>query len=229
MGASTMISLLLPSRGRPDNIERLANSAINNASNPQDIEIIVFIDEDDTSYDNRTYPAQVKIFSTKRTVLSRYWNLAYERAKGPIYMHCGDDIVFQTLDWDRRVREAFRKYPDKIVLVYGDDGDPNKEKNFGTHSFLHKKWVETLGYFVPPYFSSDFNDTWLNELAEMIDRKEKIDILTEHMHFAFRKGELDLTHAERLVRHWKDNTPKIYEDTKSERIDDAEKLRKAMQ
>ena len=46
-----------------------------------------------------------------------------------------------------------------------------RRKNFLTHGFLHRNWVETVGYFVPPYFSSDFNDTWLNEVADMIGRK----------------------------------------------------------
>lgn len=223
-----MISLLLPSRGRPFNVQRLAESAISHADEPDDIELIVYIDDDDKSYDNKKFPEQVYIKTTKRTLLSNYWNMAYESASGPIYMHCGDDIVMQTQGWDTKVKEAFDRYPDKIVLIYGDDGDPNKDKKFGTHSFIHQNWVDALGYFVPPYFSSDFNDTWLNELADMIGRKEKIDILTEHMHFAFRKGELDLTHAERLVRHWKDNTPAIYESKADERKADAEKLRKAM-
>lgn len=42
-----MISILLPSRGRPDNIVRLANSIFETASDPSEIEIIVRLDEDD--------------------------------------------------------------------------------------------------------------------------------------------------------------------------------------
>lgn len=223
-----MISLLLPSRGRPFNVQRLAESALTHAADPDDIELIVYIDNDDYSYIGRVFPPQVTIYKTQRTLLSNYWNMAYDKARGPIYMHCGDDIVFQTEGWDDKVKAAFERYPDKIALIFGDDGDPNKDKNFGTHSFIHKNWVDAVGYFVPPYFSSDFNDTWLNEVADMIGRKEQIDILTEHMHFAFQKGELDLTHAERLVRHWKDNTPALYEEKAAERIADAEKLRKVM-
>ncbi len=225
-----MISILLPTRGRPDNLKRMAESAYATADAPDDIEIVAVVDDDDYSYDSLGPLYQdIVIIKVPRTILSKYWNIAYEHANGPIYMHCGDDIVFQTDGWDTKVKEEFAKYPDKIVLVYGDDGDPNKEKNFGTHSFIHKNWVDAVGYFVPPYFSSDFNDTWLNEVADSIGRKVKIDILTEHMHFAFRKGELDLTHAERLVRHWKDNTPALYEAKAAERAADAEKLKALMQ
>lgn len=225
-----MISLLLPSRGRPFNVKRLADSVMATADDVHDIEIIVYLDDDDPAdYAAETLPAIVKFFTTKRTLLSEYWNMAYEKAQGAILGHMGDDIVFQTKGWDTAVKEAFDKYPDKIVLVYGDDGDPNKDKNFGSHSFIHKNWVEAVGYFTPPYFSSDFNDTWLNEVADMISRKVKIDILTEHMHPAFHKGEIDLTHAERYVRHWQDKNIEKYNATLSRREADAEKLRKVMQ
>lgn len=223
-----MISLLLPSRGRPHNLERLAKSATETADRPDEVELVVFIDEDDTSYDGWAFPSQVKIYTTPRTIMSKYWNLAYERATGPIYMQCADDVIFQTPGWDTRVKEAFEHYPDKIVMVYGDDGDPNKEKDYGTHGFLHQNWVDVVGYFVPPYFSSDFSDTWLNYVADKIGRKVKIDIFTEHMHPAFGKGEIDLTHAERYVRHWKDKNVEKYAATVGERDVDAEKLKKVM-
>lgn len=222
-----MISLLLPTRGRPDSLRRLVNSVLETADNPNEVELVVFVDRDDESYDRQNYPDNVRLLYAKRTTLSVYWNMAYERAQGPIYMHCGDDLVFKTEGWDTKVKQAFEKYPDKIVFVYGDDGDPAK-KHFGTHGFLHHKWAEAVGYFVPPYFSSDFNDTWLNEVADMVGRKEKIDIITEHMHPAFGKGELDLTHAERLVRHWRDKMPELYASKGDERKQDAEKLRKVM-
>lgn len=223
-----MISILLPSRGRPQNLHRLAESVKATATNPDDIEIIVFIDHDDVSYhEHQPYPSNIWLYRTFRTVLSEYWNLAYKEAKGDILMHCGDDIVFKTDGWDDKVKEAFDQYPDNIVLVHGDDGDPT-HKNFGTHSFVHRDWVETLGYFVPPYFSSDYNDTWLNELADGIGRKHRVDILTEHMHFAYHKGELDLTHAERLVRHFADKNTEIYDSKVDERKADMEKLKKVM-
>lgn len=222
------LSLLLPSRGRPDNLTRLATTALQTASNPEEIEIIVYADDDDQSYEGKEYPKNVQIYKTPRTTMSNYWNLAYEKATGPYYMMAADDIVFNTQDWDTKVKEAFDRYPDKVALIYGDDGDPNKDKNHATHPFLHKNWIDAVGYFTPPYFTSDFADTWLNNLADIIGRKEKIDIVTEHMHFAFGKGGLDLTHAERLVRHWKDDMPGLYDAKAGERKADAEKLREAI-
>ena len=52
----------------------------------------------------------------------------------------GDDIVLRTLGWDQLVEAVFERWPDRIVFVHGRDG------------FLHRRWVDTLSYFVPPAF-----------------------------------------------------------------------------
>ena len=194
-----------------------------------EIEIIAYVDEDEP-YMGQYEELEVKLFKTKRTVLSKYWNMAYEKAQGPIYMHCGDDLIFRTQGWDTIVKEAFDRYEDKIVFVHGDDGHTSRDraKTFGTHGFLHKNWVEAVGHFVPPHYSSDYNDTHLNDVAEMINRKVYVDILTEHMHPAFGKGEMDKTHEERIQRHQDDKVDQLYASKFHERQEDAEKLRKVM-
>lgn len=215
-----MISVLLPSRGRPTEFKRLYDSAMDTAKGP--IEFVVYRDIDDpTEYhqaDNITF------IKGERIVLSQMWNECYRQAKGPYYMHCGDDIIFRTPGWDEIVMNAFPE--DKIAFVFGNDGYWGN--TFGTHGFIHKNWIEAVGYFVPPYFSSDYNDTWLNDVAKLIGRRLYVDILTEHMHFAFGKGPLDQTHQERLDRHQADNVDQLYVDKSSERDADAEKLRRCM-
>lgn len=181
-----MISLLLPSRGRPENLARLVDSVNETACG--DVELIVYTDDDDTGYPASS--GNVRVFSTARqSRMAMYWNMAFEKASGDIVMQASDDIVFRTPGWDDQVRRAF----------------------------------ELL-----PYFSADYTDTWLNDLADRIDRKHKVPILTEHMHFTYHKGTLDLTHAERLVRLWRDDNTGIYDAKECERAVDAGKLRAAM-
>lgn len=220
-----MISLLCPTRKRPKNIERLWQSVLDTADSPEDIELILAIDDDDTSYDEQNIGNKKKY---PRMVLSKYWNECYKRSKGDILFHCGDDIVFQTKGWDTTVKNTFEEYPDKIVFVYGNDGGPMTD--FGTHGFIHRNWVEAVGYFVPPYFSSDYNDTWLNDVAKLIKRHRKIDIYTEHMHPAFHKAEWDETHQERMERHRNDKVDELYRTPEmwKERDEWANKLRKVM-
>lgn len=223
-----MLSLLLPTRKRPDNIVRLHKSVQETADNPSEIELIIAIDDDDSSYDElmENGLSNTTLFKVPRTTLSKYWNMCYEKAQGDILQHCGDDIVFRTKGWDTMVKDAFAQYPDNIVFVFGDDG--HWKDIFGTHGFIHRKWAETVGYFVPPYFSSDYNDTWLNDVARMIGRHHYVDFLNEHMHFAFNKGPMDETHKERLERHSADNVNLMYEMKSNEREKDAEKLRGVM-
>jgi hypothetical protein len=226
---SPKISLLLPTRGRPDNILRLHNSVQETADYPGEIEFIVAIDDDDTSYDEliKKGLSNTKFFKTPRTVLSVYWNMCYERASGEILQHCGDDLVFRTKGWDTTVKNTFKEYPDNIVFVFGNDG--HWKDTFGTHGFIHRKWAETIGYFVPPYFSSDYNDTWLNDVAKAIGRHRYIDIYTEHMHPAFNKAEWDENHRERLTRHQLDKVDSLYHSKADERERDAEKLKRILQ
>lgn len=220
-----MISLLLPTRHRPDNLKRLWQSVIDTANNINDIELIVAVDDDDDSYDGLDFG---DIQKYPRMILSQYWNECAKRAKGDILMHLGDDIIFRTMGWDTSVKEVFAEYPDNIVFVYGNDGSNVHDGNFGTHGFIHRKWMETVGYFVPPYFSSDYNDTWLNDVAKMIGRHRHIQILTEHMHPDLKKAEYDDVYTERIERHQRDNVGQIYDTKHNERLEDAEKLRSVM-
>lgn len=222
-----MLSLLCPTRKRPDNIKRLWESVLNTAEKPEDIELVVYIDEDDSSYDGMEFERLVKVRGP-RIVLSECWNRAYEASSGDILSHMGDDITFNTKHWDKTVMGAFAEYPDKIVFLYGDDGGPGTD--FGTHGFIHRKWVETVGYFVPPYYSSDYNDTHLNDVAKIIKRHRRIDIYTEHHHPAFHKAELDITHQERLERHRNDKVDELYRSPEmwAEREDNARKLQEVI-
>jgi hypothetical protein len=216
------ISLLTPTRERPDNIKRMVDSARSTSDN--EVEFIFYVDEDDRASADMIWKLDCTVVLGPRIVLSEMWNKCYEYSNSEINMHCGDDIVFRTAHWDSQVKAEFAKVPDKIVLVHGEDGIQGEA--LATHSFLHRNWTEALGYFVPPYFSSDFNDTWLTDLAVRIGRKVFLpDLYTEHMHPCAGKGTWDKTHQERLVRHWADDVTGKYESMQRDRELDAEKLR----
>lgn len=215
-----MISILLPSRGRPAEFKRMWESAIETGVG--ELEFVVYRDKDDAA--TYEYPPHVQVIDGERIVLSQMWNECAKLAKGDILMHAGDDIVFRTEGWDKMVEDEFAKYADRILFVHGDD-DFHGDK-FGTHGFVSREWMDVLGYFVPPYFSSDFNDTWLNDVANMIQRREYVPILTEHMHWTFNKGPLDETHRERIQRHHEDKVEHLYDEKLPERIADAKKLQR---
>lgn len=220
------ISILCPTRGRPDNVRRLIESARATATGP--VEFVFYVDDDTTG----SVPAfechqmSVGVITGPRICLSEMWNRCWEMARADVGMHCGDDIVFRTHGWDQAVLEAFEAVPDRIALVHCDDGF-----NYGcaTHSFLHRRWVDAVGYFVPPYFASDYNDLWLTEVAKKLGRKVYLpDVLTEHMHPAAGKGTWDRTHRERLARHKAEGVDQLYKDLVPKRREDVKKLRAAI-
>lgn len=217
-----MISLLLPTRGRRSELQRFHESVFQTADASDGIEIICYVDSDDKSYDGLELK-QTRFIRGERIVLSEMWNRCYAEAKGEILGHMGDDIIFRSKGWDTYVFDAINRFPDKIAFVYGKDGF--SPTDFGTHGFIHRSWAEISGFFVPPYFSSDYNDTWFNDVAKAIGRHIHIpEVYTEHMHWINGKGPKDQTHIDRLARHTADNVAQIYENKKGERDENAQKL-----
>lgn len=221
-----MISLLVPTRGRPDNVERLVSSVLTTADDPSNIEFVFYVDNDDDSYGDLLKPHQV--IRGDRIVLSQMWNLCQMVARGPFFYHAGDDLIFRTPGWDTELLAAFDQYEDKIIFAHGRDGSAHDNSGFGTHGVIHKNWIDAVGYFVPPYFSSDYNDTWLNEVSDMIGRHVRLSYLTEHMHPAFGKAVWDQNHKDRLARHQADDVDSLYMRLRPERQADAAKLREVM-
>ena len=229
-----MISLLLPTRKRPDRLTQTIHSIVDTATVTP--EILCYVSDCDNFYDHEIQLAQemidiwvhVRFVRGPRVTMSDLWNALIPHAKGDIFMLCADDVIFRTPGWDVKIEKAFAAVPDKILLAYADDGGPNG-KNFASLPFVSRRWVETVGYFTGPGFSADFSDTWPNDVADMIGRKKYVDVLIEHMHYIWSKAEQDQTYKENQERWHRDRPDKLYAERLPERMRDAEKLRAAMQ
>lgn len=220
-----MISLLCPTRHRPDNVKRLVESVFATAGRPNDVELVFYVDDDDDTF---PLTGSVKVVRGPQIVLSQMWNECYGLAAGDVLMHCGDDIVFRTPGWDLEVLRAIEAVPDRIVLVHCDDGSPWSSR-LATHSFLTRTWVETVGHFVPPIFSAEYNDTWLTEVADLVGRRRYLaHVVIEHMHWSFGKAEIDGTYAELQRRRRRDGVDRLYAETVNERLQWAARLREVM-
>lgn len=220
------VSVLLPTRGRPGNVRRVVESARATADLPPDF--VFYVDDDDPASVEAVTGVGATLLVGPRIVLSEAWNRCYEEARHDVVMHCGDDIIFRTSGWDRLVLEKFDEVPDKIAFVHGRDGF--QDAALGTHGFVHRRWVETVGYFVPPYFASDYNDLWLTEVADALGRRYYLpELYTEHMHPVIGKGPLDRTHQERIARHSAEDCDRTWRETAPLREADVRKLRDAIE
>ena len=229
------IAVVLPTRNRPHQLERFVNSLYENAKNKENIFVYLYVDDDDTltgyALKNLSSLYGNKIFSLvgPRILMSETANKLVPFVKQDIFFMGGDDLIIRTKDWDEKIIEKFNSIEDKIALVYGDDlhPDPNY-KNFATHPIVHRRWVEHLGYLTPPYFSSEYADTWLNYVADKLNRKFKLDFVNEHLHWVFGKAPRDLTYIETGMRHARDNPPAIYNSLQNKRDEDFVKLQKLL-
>ena len=223
------ITIACPSYKRINNILRLVDSVRDTSYELNQIEIFFYLDNDD--YDSHEivkklmieHGTLIKGITGPKINLSDMWNQCSNHTSSEIVMFCGDDIVFRTLYWDKIVIDQFNLIEDKIAFIHGDDGY-NKDL-FGTHGFLHRDWINTVGYLLPPYFSADWCDTWINDVANKLQRRIYVPILTEHMHYSVNKGEMDETHLQRLQRGQRDNNKLIYDEKKIERDVDFLKLK----
>ncbi len=222
-----MISLLCPTRQRPEGLLRLYNSALEQAAHPLNIEVVAVRDKGDESY-RLLHRPQLQFISTDRQVLSNYWNIACAAAQGPIYGLLADDFVFATYGWDEMVHDAFP--PDGIAYVFGDDGTgyyPNHA--FGAYGFVREEWVKATGQFTTPEYVSDYADTWLNDIAKAIGRHVYIPILVEHLHWSLT-GNKDQNTLDRLARAASTDVGAFYASSEqvAKREADAAKLRAVM-
>lgn len=229
-----MISLLCPTRGRRDMLKQMVDSAYATAANPGALEVICYVDADDPTrdaYSAMMWPDRVRFIVGQRRVLSNLWNLCAAAAHGDIFQQSNDDIIFQTRGWDTMVESEFAKCPDRILVAHGSDGSEGASGKlglFGVHPFVSRRWYEVLGYVTAPYFSSDYGDTWIHDLADALGRRRFLQFLIEHKHFYWGKGPIDQNTEDRLHRHSADNVGQVYQDLDVLRQIDIEKLKRVI-
>lgn len=223
-----MISLLLPSRRRPKIFSRMVSSVRGTAKNP--VEIVARFDDDDleSAKSAEQDGARVLIGPRIRNITA-YWNECFDACHGEIVAQWNDDVVLVDKGWDILVEKAFAEVPDKILVCHGDDIWGHRG-NFGPHPFTSRRWVECLGVFIYPYYTSDFGDAGLNELADRLGRRRFVPFIVEHHHYSYKKCEPDENTLERLKRHEEDDPDSTYYSSEKmqERINHAQKLAKLM-
>ena len=143
---------------------------------------------------------------------------------GPIFFYGADDVVFRTKNWNTTIVNLFDQYEDKILLAYAPDGFQTGEVPVATHGFLHKNWVDIIGYLFPPVFNVAYNDTWITEVSNNIGRRVYItDMNIEHMHPAANKAVWDSVYLTK--KETDGNEALIYQQLAPKRNEDALKLK----
>jgi hypothetical protein len=181
------ISILIPTRGRPQNIEDFVQALDKTTSNPTKVEILFGVDEDDSESKEKITGIQSKV-TIKYEVLKKYhdgkinlsyfWNQLYAKSSYDIVGFFGDDVLFRTEGWDIEVRKEFLK--DKTVMVSCNDLHIQRGRTsilFFTHKFVHEK----LGFYMNEKLRRWYIDTFLDIIYRNNNKVHyREDLVTEH-------------------------------------------------
>ncbi len=154
------VSVLIPSRGRPRKLALAIESILATAAVPDDIEILVRVDSDDTeTILNFPGNADAIIGPRYRGYLDadRYWNELAAEAKGRWLVAFNDDALMRAPGWDL----LLSKIPDLYAVVFPTD-------NYNRSSFpIVTRSIYSLWGHITVFPGID---TWIKEVTLAADK-----------------------------------------------------------
>ncbi len=167
-----MISVLLPSRGRPAALTASLQSLTDTADAPGDLEFLVAADPDDTATQEavRGIPAATLLVTTERYGYARlheYFNRLADAAHGEWLLTWNDDAAMRTQGWDTVIRAQ-----SPGVLW------PSANHHPGNNMFpiWPSAWTRAMGHV-----SLCFNyDTWMQFVGDGLGLQWKIPVEIFH-------------------------------------------------
>ena len=193
------ISLLLPTRGRPHLIRRLFGSLARCTERLEDLEVILYLDDDDETgreiSDDRFN--LIKIIGPRLT-MGAYNTICLGRTSGDLIMLMNDDVVVRTQAWDRTVAKLGRTIPDGIFLAYPND--LHIGKRMCTFPILTRKNCELLLRPYPEEYKTYFIDWHVFDTFKRLRALGHArifyleDVVFEHCHYMAGKAEFDATY-----------------------------------
>ncbi len=175
----TIISILLPSRGRREVLKESILTLIENASNPKRLELLLGLDADDEGVqeyikDNiapilkeHQVECRANIFEPLGYEnLHTYVNTLASNANGKWLMFWNDDGLMKTKNWDNVITE----YDGQFKLLAPKDN--HEGHPYAIFPIVPIDWFRLMDHLS----LNAQNDAWLSHIAYMLDIFERIDI-----------------------------------------------------
>lgn len=204
------ISLIHPSRGRPEKAASTYAHWMDHAKCPELIEHILSLDFDDPR--RHEYKRQDKITIDHNTCVVEATNQAAQISTGDILIYLSDDFKCP-MDWDLEIRERININIAQLLKVH--DGLQKFEADVLTIPIMTRQLYERLGYFFHPKYKSMWvdcdlywvckNNNWLTFAP---------DLLFQHEHYSNGMATKDATY-QRSDANWNQGK-EIYEKRKLE-------------
>lgn len=171
-----MISVLIPSRGRPEQLRKSLDSLYDNLSAGAELQVIVRVDLDDEILrDSMVHFINATLYLGPRLGYARmhdYYNELAYYARGEHFLIWNDDTEMLTKDWDALLLSDKTK-ANKVQFIRRD----TKEKADDTFPLVPRWVFEAMGHFSLHCYV----DTWLSAVAAMSDiRVFRNDVVFHH-------------------------------------------------
>ena len=169
------ISILLPTRKRLDLLKKSVQSLINNARQPDKLQFLFAVDEDDSKtflyLKQSKYPNQLALQFKPIGYenLHKYNNTLAGYATGKWIMFFNDDAIMCTKNWDDKIMD----FEDEFCLLRFKEqtGHP-----YSIFPCFPQKWF----YLLDHISLHGQNDAWLSEIAYMLNIMRDVDISVIH-------------------------------------------------
>lgn len=185
--------VLVPSRGRPSNIARLAEGWFTTGAVAH---LVVCVDSDDPELIGYESVAEDFDLVLRVGTPSRIGPILNEVAPAlapnyDVIGFMGDDHLPRTLGWDAEIEAASTPW----TVVYGND--LLQGPNLATAAFLGTGIVQTLGKFVPEGFEHLYLDNFWMGLGRGLGTLTYLPhVVIEHLHYINGKAPQDALYAE---------------------------------
>jgi hypothetical protein len=186
------LAITVPTRGRPHNLERLANAAKETCT--LDYEILARIDEDDRS----VYPAleRVRYIVGPRVFFTASLNELAEISSKEDFTHVailGDDVLPETKGWDEIMVNSLPE----LGVAYGSDGlEHLHPPDLPTHVVVPIEMYRRLGWLGMPTSRHLFLDNAWRELGRLTQFIYHPDVKLSHLHRWNKAAPDDKTYRE---------------------------------
>ena len=191
----------MATRHRNIEAKSFLDTAFSTCSSPQNVEVVMFVDDDDNTYDIFDSPfSDTHILRGPRKNLPYHLRACANVSKGEILFFVNDDSVVQTDAWDEEIIKVHRGIKDSIYLCYPNDCF--KGKNLAVFPIMSKFCYDKFEFF-PVNYKGAFSDTHIHEIFRILaalgyDRIIfREDIIFRHNHYRITGKKPDRTYTDR--------------------------------
>lgn len=195
------ISILLPTRGRAEMLERSLQSLIDRAGNIKKIQFLFGFDNDDEvglkHFEEKIQPwfdsAEIEYTALSFEPygygrLHEYVNELARNSDSRWMVFWNDDAVMQTQDWDLEIMKWEGQF--RLLAFHTHNDHP-----YSIFPIVPRDWLTALGHLS----HHQLNDAWLSQQAYLLNIYERIPVWVDHDRYDLTGNNQDDTFKKRVI------------------------------